>query len=74
MNKTETLSIAGYSTIEYNNIVDNTIISQSNYPFSTGTEVVIVGWYDEYMMKSCSSVVAAWHVKGTKQLNNSPTV
>lgn len=71
---TETLYIPGYSTIEYQNIVENTMITQSNYPFSTGIEVSMRGWYNEDIMQLCSHLVAAWHVKGTKQFNNSSTL
>lgn len=72
MNKTENLSIAGYTSIEHITQAGNTKLTQSNYPLSTGIEVVMLSWYSEGIMKGCSNVVAAWHVKGTKQFNNSP--
>lgn len=67
----EVLSIPGYSTVEYNNVAENTKITQSNYPFSRGVQVSIRGWYIVELMNACSHVVCRWHLKGTHKFNNS---
>lgn len=42
---------------------DYSFIAQHNY-FGL---IAIRGWYDETMMKSCTTLVAIWRLKATKQ-------
>lgn len=54
------------------------IVAQLNYHYSWGTSVSVLGWKDEQsaidLAAESDCIVAAWHIKGTKQFNNSPTL
>lgn len=43
--------------------IDYNYIAQHNH----NDHIVFRGWYDGAMMKTCTTLVAIWHLKATKQ-------
>lgn len=65
----------GFYELCYSSLVESTIFTQCNYHYSWGVSGSIMGWSSEQsvinMAKDNSSIVAAWHLKGTHKFNNS---
>lgn len=68
----------GFYELDYMSIPDAKLISQSNFHFSWGVSGSITRWQNEQsiinLSKESNSLVAVWHIKGTKQFNNSPSL
>lgn len=63
----------GFYQLDYLVIGQPAIFTQSNYHYSWGVSASITGWNRTDVVKELDKncLIAAWHLKGTHQFNNS---